>query len=313
MGIPSVPFKQAATPPPRVTASPQGLTAVVRYRVAWSDAFTFVNEILGILDGEPWKWPASPNMRAYNAEIEPIGVTDDVKTQAKPVSYGSSPGEFYEWAMVTVTFGSQATLATMPYNPVEITGIPIDVPPADQFDPETPVEMASYQVTFGTEMIKIPGGALEWAAQDEDGDPQTIPAGIRPPDSGSAYWRVPTFDLNMVLHNCVKVDFDVVRDRIGCVNATKTLACDPETLLFNGLQTTRREMSDGTGILDVTLNYKWKRMSWNRTLGSNGSGYRYVSKDSGQPLYLPKNIDPRAILPKEIRWSPQGFNGIPGR
>jgi hypothetical protein len=313
MGVPTVKFAQQPNPAPKITASPQGLTSVVRYRMAWTDAFTFVNEILGILDGEPWKWPASPNMRAYNAEIEPIGVDQNVKQQLKPISYGSSPGEFYEYALVTVTFGSQATLATMPYSPNGITGIPVDVPPADQFDPETPVEMSSYQVTYGTEMIKIPGGALEWSTQKSDGSPQTIPAGVRPPDAGSVYFRVPTFDLNMVLHNCIKVDFVVVRERIGKVNSVKTLGCERETLLFSGLNTQRREMSDGTGILDVTLNYKWRATSWNVALGTNGSFYRYVNRDGGNPIYQLADIDPRQILPKEVRWAPQGFNGIPGR
>ena len=308
MGAPSVPFRQAATPAPRISASPQGLTAVVRYRVAWADAFTFVNEILGILDGQPWQWPSSPNMRAYNAEIEPLGVADNVAQQTKDVSYGSSPGEFYEWAMVTVTFGSQAVLATMPF-----TGDTINIPPADQFDPANPVEMSSYQVTYGTEMIKIPGGALKWSGTKADGSSQTVPTTVRAPDSGTTYWRVPTFDLNIVMHNCLYVDYSAVRDKIGKVNLGVTFTtCEQETLLFNGLQTNRREMSDGTVILDVTLNYKWKSIGWNVTLGNDGEFYRY-ELSPGVYTYEPANIKPEIIIPPETRWKPYNLNGIPGR
>jgi hypothetical protein len=307
MGAPSVEFKQTATAP-RISASPQGLTAVVKYRVAWEDAFTFTNEIMGILDGQPWQWPSSPNMRAYNADIEPIGLVQNVANQTKSPSYGSSPGEFYEFAIVTVTFGSQAVLATMPF-----TGDTINIPPADQFDPANPIEMSSYQVTYGTEMIKIPGGALKWSGFKADGSVQVVPADVRPPDSGSAYYRVPTFDLNLTMHNYLRVDYSVVRDKIGKLNDTVTFTnCDIETLLLNGLQTTRREMSDGVAILDVTLNYKWRSIGWNVTLGNDGEFYDYV-RTTDDRVYPTTDIRPFAVLPTVNRWKPYNFNGIPGR
>jgi hypothetical protein len=307
MGTPSVSFKQLHSPAPRISASPQGLTAVVKYNVAWEDAFTFTNEILGILDGNPWIWPASPNMRAYNAEIEPVGVRDDVAGQTKPISYGSSPGEYYERALVTVTFGSQASLTTMPFESV------INLPPATQFDPENPVEMSSYQVTYATEMIKIPGGALKWASTDATGAAQTIPAGVSNPESGSSYMRVPTFDLNMTLHNCLYVDYSVVRNKIGRVNASTLFTnCVAETLLLNGLSTSRREMSDGTLILDVTLNYKWRSIGWNVAFASDGVLYRYVKQNNGR-VYETAAIGPLDVLPTPTRWKPYNLNGIPGR
>lgn len=308
MGVPTVAFRQAASPPPRITASPQGLTAVVRYRTTWEDAFTFVNDVLGILDGNPWQWPSSPNMRAYNAEIEPIGIRDNVAEQTKSLSFGSSPGEFYEYAMVTVTFGSQAVLATMPF-----TGDTINIPPADQFDPINPVEMSSYQVTYGTEMIKVPGGALAWSANNADGSNQTIPAGVASPESGASYYRVPTFDLNFTMHNCLYVDYSIVRNKIGKVNnATLFTNCERETALLNGLQTSRREMSDGTVILDVTLNYKWRSIGWNVSLGTDGNFYRYV-KATGFPIYEETAIGPLDVIPTVTRWKPLNLNGIPGR
>lgn len=310
MGAPTVEYKQSASPPPRVTANPQGLTAVVRYRVKWEDAFKFVNDVMGILDGSPWQWPSSPNMRAYNAEIEPIGVRQDIAAQAKPAntSYGSSPGEFYEYALVTVTFGSQAVLATMPF-----TGDTISIPPADKFDQTSPIEMSSYQVTYGTEMIKIPGGALKWSGFKADGTVQVVPVGVRPPDSGSAYYRVPTFDLNLVMHNCIYVDYSIVRNKIGKVNDGVLFTnCAIETLLLNGLQTSRREMSDGVAILDVTLNYKWRSVGWNVTLGSDGVFYDYTRSNSDRN-YPTDAIGPLDVIPPPTRWKPYNFNGIPGR
>lgn len=307
MGVPTVDFAQSDSPPPRISASPQGLNAVVRYRMAWADAFTFVNEVLGILDGSPWVWPASPNMRAYDAQIEPIGIVGDVKSQAKPISYGSSPGEYYEFALVSVTFGSQSVLATMPYDSTTA------VPPSSQFDQDNPVEMSSYQVTYGTEMIRVPGGSLAWSASNANGGAQTVPATVRPPDAGSSYYRVPTFDLNMTLHNCLFVDYSIVRDKIGKVNSQVLFTnCNRETLLLNGLSTSRREMSDGTLILDVTLNYKWRSIGWNVALGTDGVFYRYVTT-AGAPIYAVTDLGPLDIMPPPVRWKPFNFNGIPGR
>ena len=307
MGAPSVNFSQTATPP-RITANPQGLTSVVKYRTAWADAFTFVNEVLGILDGRPWQWPSSPNMRAYNADIEPIGLRQDVASQAKPESYGSSPGEFYEFAIITVTFGSQAVLATMPF-----TGDMISIPPADQFDPDNPIEMSSYTVDYNTEMIKCPGGSLMWSSNKADGSPQTVAAGVRPPDSGSAYYRIPTFDLNLTLHNCLRLDNSVIVNKVGKVNNSALFTnCERETTLLDGLRTSRREMSDGVAILDVTLKYKWRAIGWNVTLGNDGVFYRYVKSD-GFPNYAETDNAPLSVISTNLRWKPYNFNGIPGR
>lgn len=309
MGVPTVPFKQLESPKPKITANPQGLSAVVRFRTEWADAFTFTNEILGILDGAPWQWPASPNMRAYNADIEPVGIGANLTATTGQLAFGSSPGEFYSHALITVTFGSQASLTTMPFTDT------INVPPALQFDPQNPVEMSSYQVTYGTEMLKLPAGSLTWSTNNADGSNQTIPAGVAAPESGAAYARTPTFDLNMTLHNCLYVDYSIVRNKIGFVNnATMFTNCERETVLLNGLSTNRREMSDGRLILDVTLNYKWKAVGWNVAFGSDGNLYRYVMKNKVPPAVYPEtNINPEVVLPAAVRWKPYNFNGIPGR
>jgi hypothetical protein len=310
MGAPTVAFRQLESPKPRISASPQGLTAVVRFRVAWEDAFTFANDILGILDGAPWQWPASPNMRAYNADIEPVGIADDLANQTATVpAFGSSPGEFYSHGLVTVTFGSQSALTTMPFTDT------VNIPPALQFDPANPIEMSSYSVEFNSEAIKLPGGSLSWSANKADGSAQTIPAGVSRPESGAAYWRCPTFNLNITMHNCLYVDQSIVASKLGYTNnATMLTICERETLLFDGLKTNRREMSDGIVILDVVLNYKWRSIGWNVAFGSDGNLYRYVMTDKVPPAVYPEtDINPAAILPPPTRWKPYNLNGISGR
>lgn len=293
MGTPSVAYKQAHSPAPKIKGSLQGLQSTVRYRVEWADAFTFANEVLGLLDGNPWKWPASPNMRATEANIEPIAIKDTPDTGG-----GSVPGTYYRWAYVDVTFSSITSNLAM-------TGT-AEQPPANQFDAANPIEMSSFQIQYASEMIKIPNGTLKWADTTNIGANQILPISIRAPESGAYYMRVPTFNLNITLHNCLYVQASNFAEKVGKVNsATMFGTCDPETVLFDGVNTSRREMSDGTAILDVTLNYKWRKSGWNVAMGSNGYLYQY-SKIDGKLVYERDDILPLTIISPAQRWYPAG-------
>ena len=286
MSAPTVPYKQAASPSPRITANLQGLSANVRYKVDWADAFTFVNSTLGLLDGNPWAWPASPNMRATSANIEPIG-------HISRGGIGSAPGEYYESAFVDVTFSSIVSTPPM-------SG---EYPPATQFDPSNPIEMSSFQVQYASESIKIPSGALKWAATTATGSAQTIPAGVAKPGNGSDFYRSPCFSLSLTLHNCRYVNASVFANKVGKVNQAAMWGCEPESILFDGVSTSRRDMSNGTGILDVTLIYKWKQTGWNVSLGTNGVLYRYATQ-AGNLVYSKADIYPTSIITPSMRWAP---------
>lgn len=300
MGEPTVKYKQAHNPSPRIKGSLQGLQSTVRYIVAWADAFTFVNDALGLLDGAPWKWPASPNMRATEANIEPVGV----KTGAS--GGGSAPGTYYDKAYVDVTFSSiTANLA--------MTGTS-EQPVANQFDPANPIEMSSFQIQYAAEAIKLPNGTLKWAASTNTGANQIVPATVRDPESGAAYMRVPTFNLSVTLHNCLYVQASNFADKIGKVNnATIFGNCEPETVLFDGVNTTRRAMSDGTAILDVALNYKWRKNGWNTAMSSAGTMLQYCKAADNKLIYERADILPLSIILPSQRWKPTDLNGRPGR
>ena len=286
MGAPTVPYKQAHSPSPRISASLQGLSSNVRYKVDWSDAFAFVNSALGLLDGNPWAWPASPNMRATSANIEPVG-------HKSRTGIGSAPGEYYESAWVDVTFSSIVSTPPM-------VG---EYPEATQFDPGNPIEMSSFQVQYAAEMIKIPSGAVKWATTDASGSAQTVPADLPAPSSGSDYIRSPTFNLSLTLHNCRYANSAMFQEKIGKVNIVSMWGCGPETVLFDGVSTSRREMSNGLSILDITLVYKWKKSGWNVAMARNGKLYRYTDL-SNTPIYWRTDINPLKIVPPSSRWFP---------
>lgn len=290
MGTPSVAYKQAHNPAPKIKGSLQGLQSTVRYRVEWADAFTFANEVLGLLDGKPWKWPASPNMRATEANIEPVAL------KSTPDAGGSTPGSYYRYAFVDVTFSSIT-------NNLPMTGTS-EQPIANQFDPANPIEMSSFQVQYAAEMIKIPSGAIKWAATDNTGAAQSVPGTIRPPSSGSDYIRSPTFNLAITLHNCLSLDASVIKNKIGRVNdATMFSICTPETVLLDGVSSSRRQMSNGLSIIDITLNYKWKKVGWNYAMADNGTLYRYVDQ-GGNPVYSKTDIAPLTVISPSLRWRP---------
>lgn len=299
MGSPTVAYKQAHTPSPRVKASLQGLTSSVRYLTAWADAFTFVNDALGFRDGSPWIWPASPNMRATEASIEPVG-----NKIGGAASDASVPGNYYLKAYIDVQFSSAVSILPMPSV----------YPVATQFDPANPVDMSSFSVQYSAEMIKLPSSALQWSFYNADGTAQTIPASIKDPGSGNDYYRCPTFTLNLTLQNCLYVNYNNFANKIGLVNSSTMWGCGPETILLDGASTNRREMASGLPILDVTLSYKWRAVGWNVAMASNGNFMRYARRQTdsfgsviiapGNTVYQVANINPTIIIPTSQRWTP---------
>ena len=300
MGAPSVAYKISYTSPPRYSGSrANGLSAQVRYKVNWADAFTFVNDVLGAVDGAPWAFPASPNLRATEAVINPIGVKSG---GAGDGTTGTVPGQYFEKAHIDVTFNSQASqVGGMD------TGFTENIP-ALQFDQANPIEMSSFQIQYSAQMIKIPGGSLDWALADANGTAQSVPSTVKSPTlSGAEYVRKPAFNLNLTLHNCLYINADNFNSKIGCVNDTTMFGtCTPETLLFDGASSNHRSLSNGRAIIDVTLNYKWQKVGWNTAMASNGNIYSYVKKD-GTDVYVRADIRPETIIPPSQRWSPNSI------
>jgi hypothetical protein len=300
MGAPSVAYKVSYTSPPRYSGSrANGLSAQVRYKVDWANAFTFVNDVLGAIDGSPWAFPASPNLKATEATINPIGVKSGGSGDG---TTGSAPGEYFEKAHIDVTFNSQSQ---------QVGGMDVggsDTIPALQFDQSSPVEMSSFNIQYSPQMIRIPGGALKWSTATATGALQIVPSTVKDPSlSGGEYIRKPAFNLNITLHNCLYIDAGNFADKVGRVNeSTMWGNCEPESVLLDGVSSTQRSLSNGIVILDVTLNYKWQKIGWNVAMGSNGDLYRYV-KQNGSTVYSKGDINPASVILPSQRWRPTSF------
>jgi|DEB19_MinimDraft_3_1074340.scaffolds.fasta_scaffold02962_3 hypothetical protein len=301
MGAPTVAYKVSYTSPPRYSGSrANGLSAQVRYKVDWANAFTFVNDVLGAIDGSPWAFPASPNLKATEATINPIGVKSGGSGDG---TTGSAPGEYFEKAHIDVTFNSQSQ---------QVGGV-MDVEgsetiPALQFDQSDPIEMASFNIQYSPQMIRIPGGSLKWSGFANDGSLQVVPTDVKSPTlSGGEYIRKPAFNLNITLHNCLSIKSENFVDKIGKINNSVIFgSCTEETVLFDGVSSTQRSLSNGLAIIDVTLNYKWQKIGWNVAMGSDGEIYRYEKKN-GDDVYETADIRPTVIIPPSQRWSPTSF------
>jgi hypothetical protein len=301
MGAPSVAYKVSYTSPPRYSGSrANGLSAQVRYKVDWANAFTFVNDVLGAIDGSPWAFPASPNLKATEATINPIGVKSGGSGDG---TTGSAPGEYFEKAHIDVTFNSQSQQV----GGMDVSGS--DTIPALQFDQTSPVEMSSFTIQYSPQMIRIPGGALKWATATATGAAQTVPSTVKDPSlSGGEYIRKPSFNLNITLHNCLYIDAGNFADKVGRVNeSTMWGNCEPESVLLDGVSSTQRSLSNGIVILDVTLNYKWQKTGWNVAMSSNGELYRYV-KQNGLTVYSTGDINPASVILPSQRWRPTAIS-----
>lgn len=300
MGAPTVPYKISYTSPPRYSGSrANGLSATIRYKVDWADAFTFVNDVLGAVDGSPWAFPASPNLKATEASVNPIGVKSGGAGDGKT---GSAPGEYFEKAHIDITFNSQSQQV----GGMDVSGS--DTIPALQFDQANPVEMSSFTIQYSPQMIRIPNGAIRWSNEKADGSPQTVPDSVKSPSlSGGEYVRKAAFNLNLTMHNCLYIDGNNFTGKVGCVNNAKIFGnCEIETVLLDGISSTQRSLSNGVVILDVTLNYKWQEIGWNVAMGSNGELYRYLTSD-GKTIYKRADIKPASVILPSQRWRPTSF------
>jgi len=90
-----------------ITSDENGFRAQVSFRVLWSDAFTFHDEIMGLTTFGRWRFPGSSfsYLYAMSARIVPVAMGADGVALPIPVAMGMAPGEFWTWARVDVPAG----------------------------------------------------------------------------------------------------------------------------------------------------------------------------------------------------------------
>lgn len=234
-----------------------GLKAVVPYYVAWADAFTFAQQVIGgatvvragsgwhVTWTAPYQFPAvSRPLYAQRFDIEPCGANGTSIGATK----GLAPGEYWDHAIVRVEFES----------PSAVQQIGDDPGGANQLDPSNPITACEQSVKMAGKM-------------------QTLKAGSYLYQSGNPVigdFAVPMCDTKLVLKfpRVPFLPYQVLRPYINTVNNAALFGNAKGQLLLEGADTVYTPMADGSYGQAVTLEFAENAIGdWNSIAKPDGT------------------------------------------
>jgi hypothetical protein len=281
MGAPNVTY-QMMPETYSVSANTQGLRASCQFLTEWSDAYTFVNQALGMPNGAAWANPSSPNMFAVEATIRPVGLTSNL-TSANG-TFGLAPGQFFEKAKIELVFSTPDNNLGQ-YNR---TDTEVDT-----------TELMTSEVQIGVQTVNVPVGSMEWHTTEAGGAAQSVNLNTEgQPEKLTIL--IPTANVNVTVHGIKDNSWVAASRLVGKTNNATLWGYSPETLLLTGVTTRKRVVASGLMTVDATLNYKWMSVGWNTKLSRNGS-WRRIKFKSGALPYPTGNITIAAIFPNTSR------------
>jgi hypothetical protein len=230
-----------------------GYRAHVKYLMAWSDAFTFADQIFGLTQATtvgpitwtlPYRFPVTnANLYANAFSIAPCGASGT----AVP-NKGLAPGEFFTHAMVTVEFGT----------PSYTQSVSVDDPKnLQQLDPNNPITMCEQSVKIVGKMETRRSGSYLFASTAK-------------PVVGDFAVMVPEAVLALSFPRIPYLPWQLIQPFIGTLNDAAMLGCAKGTLLLTGMDTKEVATSQGLGQA-LQLEYGFSSLGdWNLLPDSNG-------------------------------------------
>lgn len=272
MPAPTVPYKMMPRGFTIRGSRERGYSATVPCLVAWSDAFTFADDIMGATAGStmpptwvfPWAFPNSGTARLYaqDFEIRPCGSDG----QPEPTNKGLLPGEFFTHAIVNVQFATPELIQNQATE---------DPAGAFQFDSGDPVTLCTQTVRMNGKMVTRKSGSYIW---DDDGT------------DVKGDFAVPETETQLVL-TFPRIPFlpwSLVRPFVGTTNLTPIFGCPKGSLLFEGTDIEFSPQSNGTygTKAQVVLAYQHNGRDWNELQKPDGT-YQLVKRkgDTSRRIY----------------------------
>lgn len=230
-----------------------GYKATVPYLLAWSDAFSFADQIFGRASSYtvgPITWttphrfpPAAANMYAQRFSIEPCGAGGQPISQLK----GLGPGEFYTHAIVKVDY------ETPNYTQQQSD----DKNNLQQLDPKNPITMCEQAVKLQSKMETRKGGSYVFA----DGSPVKGDMGV----------LIPECKLVLTFPRVPYLPWGLIQPFVGTLNDEDMLGCLRGTLLLEGMNTKIVQSQGGIG-QQVQLDYAYTVLGdWNYVPKADGT------------------------------------------
>lgn len=227
-----------------------GYKATVPYVVAWEDAFSFVNQMLGRTTAAavgpityflPYRLPTTGGVSLYaqGFEIEPCGASGG----AIP-NKGLIPGSdfFFTHAKVTIQFAQPETVfQDQGQDPQNL----------QQLDPDKPIPCCTQSVKSKGKIVTRKGGGYEFVSDSK-------------PLAGDFGERVVESSLTLKFPKVPYMPWGLIRPYLNCVNDAEFLQCPRGTLLLEDLDTELELQTDGTLSQSVVLAFKHQVYDWNK-------------------------------------------------
>jgi hypothetical protein len=261
-----------------------GLHATVPYLIAYGDFITFVNEALaspsathigGIIWNAPLQFPEGFGGRTTALycqafDVQPAGpngqpIVDD------PNNPGLAPGDFYQYAIVTLSFD------TIPF----IQGVEDDPGGLNQLDPENPITGCEQSVDIIGKMVTQQGSGYTYDFGSFAGKP--VPGDI----------PLIQNEVKLVLRfpRVPYLPWQTVQPFVSKINSVPILNCAKGSLLLEGMGTVIAPTPNGGLGQNAVLKYAFnpdptgqseQGMDWNSFPLPDGSGYSTITSKVGE-------------------------------
>jgi hypothetical protein len=248
-GDPTVPF-EVLTKGFEVSGDVRsGYKAIVPYLMAWEDAFTFADQVVGFPSATvigavtfrlPYLFPgAQARIYCQRFRIEPCGADGTTPIPTR----GLKPGEFFTHAKVTLEFETPPAIQQLSDDPYGL----------NQLDPANPIGNCEQSVKLGGKMQTYKGGNYKY---ESDGMPVNGDVAILIVE-GKLVLRFPRIPY---------LAWQTVQPYVNKVNQFPVLGVDMGTLLLEGMDTEVRPAPNsqfGAIAQSITLEFAWQNFDWN--------------------------------------------------
>lgn len=236
-------------------------TATKAYLVPrWTDRYAVANGLLGLTSytghtvgiSVPLPYPDSPNIHCLSISIRGVGGFSQGANQCQ-----------WDSAVIECNFG---------LNNFDIS-LNNDSGGQNSFDPTQPLIYANQSLSWGGQVIEIPGKALRYA-----GTGKVLSVGFPK--------FVGVLNFSCTLMRLPYMPPAAARTIPGTVNSVTFWDCAPKTLRFDGFQTERQYSFGGTTLQDVTMSFAYRpEAAWDMNFNEDGvSGWTAITYNGATPL-----------------------------
>jgi hypothetical protein len=248
MGSPTVPYEILADGY-EVVAGDGGLRATVPCIVAWEDAFTFADDVMGygtaVVVGPvsysiPWKFPGAVNAKLYasGCRVTPIGAKQDVLADGS----GLVPGQYFKYAKVVVDFSTPSFTQDPSDDPANL----------NQLDPANPITYCEQSIESGGTMETRSKGGYEFA----DGDLTKVRHDLAV--------FVPESRLVLNFPRIPFLPWQRIQTYLGSLNDRVMFQCAIGTLLFEDARTKFSATNQGLQGQNFQMTLVYRGYHWNQ-------------------------------------------------